>query len=129
MNHTPNEILYDAGHPEKHYLDFKTKLSLRGNQRNKTGNISVFLPVMIKTTESDPCAVKVLPSRGPAYIVTRNVQKPLTQLGRSFINGGQIIGLTLILTFISGVFIWMLVSFNRIGLDTKIRMCFRIYVR
>ena len=52
----------------------------------------------------DPCTIKVYYSKGPAYIVKRNELKPLTQLGRSFINGGQIIGLTLILTVISGVF-------------------------
>ena len=69
------------------------------------------MPVMVKTSMGDdPCTIKVYYSKGPAYIVKRNVLKPLTQLGRSFINGGQIIGLTLILTVISGVFMWILVS-------------------
>ena len=69
------------------------------------------MPVMIKTNaEAKPCIIKIYHSKGPVYIVKRNVMKPLTQLGRSFINGGQIIGLTLILTVISGVFMWILVS-------------------
>ena len=68
------------------------------------------MPVMIKKNANDPCEIKVHLSKGPAYVAKRNQMKPLTQLGLSFINGGQIIGLTLILTVISGVFIWILVS-------------------
>ncbi|XP_078346251.1 uncharacterized protein LOC144631641 isoform X2 [Oculina patagonica] len=81
---------------------------------NSSGNVTISLPVMIKTNvrtnEDDPCEIKVYLSKGPAYIAKRNQMKPLTQLGLSFINGGQIIGLTLILTVISGVFIWILDS-------------------
>lgn len=77
---------------------------------NSTGNVTISMPVMIKKNVDDPCEIKVHLSKGPAYIAKRNQMKPLTQLGLSFINGGQIIGLTLILTVISGVFIWILVS-------------------
>ncbi len=77
---------------------------------NSSENVTISLPVMIKTNVDDPCEIKVYLSKGPAYIAKRNQMKPLTQLGLSFINGGQIIGLTLILTVISGVFIWILVS-------------------
>lgn len=80
---------------------------------NSSGNVTISLPVMIKTNVDDPCEIKVYLSKGPAYIAKRNQMKPLTQLGLSFINGGQIIGLTLILTVISGVFIWILVSITR----------------
>ena len=72
------------------------------------------MPVMIKKTVNDPCEIKVHLSKGPAYVAKRNQMKPLTQLGLSFINGGQIIGLTLILTVISGVFIWILVSITTV---------------
>lgn len=77
---------------------------------NSTGNVTITMPVMIKKNANDPCEIKVHLSKGPAYVAKRNQMKPLTQLGLSFINGGQIIGLTLILTVISGVFIWILVS-------------------
>lgn len=77
---------------------------------NGTGNVTITMPVMIKKNANDPCEIKVHLSKGPAYVAKRNRMKPLTQLGLSFINGGQIIGLTLILTVISGVFIWILVS-------------------
>lgn len=77
---------------------------------NSTGNVTISMPVMIKKNANDPCEIKVHLSKGPAYVAKRNQMKPLTQLGLSFINGGQIIGLTLILTVISGVFIWILVS-------------------
>lgn len=77
---------------------------------NSTGNVTITLPVMIKKNVNDPCEIKVHLSKGPAYVAKRNQMKPLTQLGLSFINGGQIIGLTLILTVISGIFIWILVS-------------------
>lgn len=77
---------------------------------NSTGNVTISMPVMIKKNANGPCEIKVHLSKGPAYVAKRNQMKPLTQLGLSFINGGQIIGLTLILTVISGVFIWMLVS-------------------
>ena len=76
---------------------------------NSTGNVTITMPVMIKKNVNDPCEIKVHLSKGPAYVAKRNQKKPLTQLGLSFINGGQIIGLTLILTVISGVFIWILV--------------------
>jgi len=75
---------------------------------NSTGNVTISMPVMIKKNANDPCEIKVHLSKGPAYVAKRNQMKPLTQLGLSFINGGQIIGLTLILTVISGVFIWIL---------------------
>lgn len=75
---------------------------------NGTGNVTITMPVMIKKNANDPCEIKVHLSKGPAYVAKRNRMKPLTQLGLSFINGGQIIGLTLILTVISGVFIWIL---------------------
>ena len=77
---------------------------------NSTGNVTITMPTMIKKNVNDPCEIKVHHSKGPAYVAKRNRMKPLTQLGLSFINGGQIIGLTLILTVISGVFIWILVS-------------------
>jgi len=82
---------------------------------NSTENVTIYMPVMIKKTVNDPCEIKVHLSKGPAYVAKRNQMKPLTQLGLSFINGGQIIGLTLILTVISGVFIWILVSTTTIG--------------
>lgn len=89
--------------------DFKRQLTIQPS--NNTENTTILMPVMVKTNvDNDPCTIKVYHSKGPAYIVKRNVLKPLTQLGRSFINGGQIIGLTLILTVISGVFMWILVS-------------------
>lgn len=96
--------------PLKKTHDFKRLLGAT-QQSNITVNTTILMPVMIKTSmaDADPCAIKVYHSKGPAYIVKRNVLKPLTQLGRSFINGGQIIGLTLILTVISGVFMWILV--------------------
>lgn len=75
---------------------------------NNTKNVTIAIPFMIKRNTNDPCEIKVHHSKGPAYIAKRNQMKPLTQLGRSFINGGQIIGLTLILTVISGVFMWIL---------------------
>ena len=82
---------------------------------NSTGNVTITMPVMIKKNANDPCQIKVHLSKGPAYVAKRNQMKPLTQLGLSFINGGQIIGLTLILTVISGVFIWILVSTTTTG--------------
>jgi len=108
----PNKIYYKPNlNPQKKTQNFKTLLGQ--HQPNNTVNTTILMPIMIKTNvDNDPCAVKVHHSKGPAYIVKRNVMKPLTQLGRSFINGGQIIGLTLILTVISGVIIWILV---RIG--------------
>lgn len=77
---------------------------------NSSGNVTITMPVMIKKNANDPCEIKVHLSKGPAYVAKRNQMKPLTQLGLSFINAGQIIGLILILTVISGVFIWILVS-------------------
>ena len=99
--------------PGNKIQDFKCRLTNRQQvESNKSGNTTLIMPVMIKASGEvdDPCTIKLHQSKGPAYIVKRNVLKPLTQLGRSFINGGQIIGLTLILTAISGVIMWILVS-------------------
>ena len=96
--------------PHHKTQNFKRQMP-SSHRSNKTTNTTILMPVMIKkSANDDPCAIKVHHSKGPAYIMKRNVMKPLTQLGRSFINGGQIIGLTLILTVISGVFMWILVS-------------------
>ncbi|XP_074639790.1 uncharacterized protein LOC141897994 isoform X2 [Acropora palmata] len=97
--------------PGNKIQDFKCRLTNRQQvESNKSGNTTLIMPVMIKASGEvdDPCTIKLHHSKGPAYIVKRNVLKPLTQLGRSFINGGQIIGLTLILTAISGVIMWIL---------------------
>ena len=99
--------------PGNKIQDFKCRLTNRQQvESNKSGNTTLIMPVMIKASGGvdDPCTIKLHHSKGLAYIVKRNVLKPLTQLGRSFINGGQIIGLTLILTAISGVIMWILVS-------------------
>lgn len=92
-------------------ISFKlTKNKFEKTSSNNTGNTTIAIPFMIRRNTDDPCEIKVHHSKGPAYIAKRNQMQPLTQLGRSFINGGQIIGLTLILTVISGVIIWILVS-------------------
>ena len=93
------------------YKISKKRFVKASSQRsNSSENVTISMPVMIKKNVDDPCQIKVHLSKGPAYIAKRNQMKPLTQLGLSFINGGQIIGLTLILTVISGIFIWILVS-------------------
>uniref|UniRef100_A0A6P8HNN2 Uncharacterized protein LOC116291225 n=1 Tax=Actinia tenebrosa TaxID=6105 RepID=A0A6P8HNN2_ACTTE len=66
------------------------------------------LPITIETKSNDPCFVRIYESAGLAYVVRRNVKKPLNQLAGSFINGGQVIGLTLILTGIAGICMWLL---------------------
>lgn len=105
---TPTKrISYKTNNAQKMIQDFKRQFTIQSS--NNTENTTILMPVMVKTNvDNDPCTIKVYHSKGPAYIVKRNVLKPLTQLGRSFINGGQIIGLTLILTVISGVFMWIL---------------------
>lgn len=101
--------------PKNTTQDFKNTFVL-SQFRKGTKNTTIVMPVMLKKNVrddgGDPCQIKVHHSKGPVYIVKRNVMKPLTQLGRSFINGGQIIGLTLILTVISGVFMWILVCIH-----------------
>lgn len=106
------ELLRGMIEPSKisYKLTEKKFLKASSQPSNSSGNVTISIPVMIKTNVNDPCKIKVHLSKGPAYIAKRNQMKPLTQLGLSFINGGQIIGLTLILTVISGVFIWILVS-------------------
>ncbi|XP_022784223.1 uncharacterized protein LOC111324830 isoform X2 [Stylophora pistillata] len=90
-------------------ISFKpTEKKFQKTSSNNTQNVTIAIPFMIKRNTDDPCEIKVHHSKGPAYIAKRNRMKPLEQLGGSFINGGQIIGLTLILTVISGVFIWIL---------------------
>ncbi|XP_068672285.1 uncharacterized protein [Montipora foliosa] len=106
-----DKIFYKTNNnPQNKIQNFKCKLANQQLQSNKTGNTTLIMPVMIKArgTIDDPCMIRLHHSKGPAYIVQRNVLKPLTQLGHSFINGGQIIGLTLILTAISGVIMWIL---------------------
>ena len=109
-----DKIFYKTNNnPQNKIQNFKCKLANQQLQSNKTGNTTLIMPVMIKargTVDDQACIIRLHHSKGPAYIVQRNVLKPLTQLGRSFINGGQIIGLTLILTAISGVIMWILVS-------------------
>ena len=112
MIKSSNGIYYKRNNnPKNTTQDFQNPFVL--SQSNSTKNTTIVMPVMLKKNirddGGDPCKVKVHHSKGPVYIVKRNVMKPLTQLGRSFINGGQIIGLTLILTVISGVFMWILV--------------------
>ncbi|XP_032227082.2 uncharacterized protein LOC116610353 [Nematostella vectensis] len=68
----------------------------------------LILPVEIGTKNADPCLVEVITPQNLAYIVRKNNQEPLKQLAGSFINGGQVIGLTLILTGIAGICIWLL---------------------
>ena len=73
----------------------------------------IVLPVTRgKKDYPDPCIVSAYNAQGSAYIVKRNVKKPLLQLGNSFINGGQIMAIILILSIISGIFIWMLVRWS-----------------
>ena len=87
--------------------DFR-KAPCSPSNANKT---LLFVPVAIQNNDSkDPCVISVYFTKGAAYIARRNVKHPLAQLGNSFINGGQIIAMTLILSIISGVFIWVLVS-------------------
>ena len=112
MIKSSNGIYYKRKKKKKNTTqDFQNPFVL--SQSNSTKNTTIVMPVMLKKNirddGGDPCKIKVHHSKGPVYIVKRNVMKPLTQLGRSFINGGQIIGLTLILTVISGVFMWILV--------------------
>ena len=112
MIKSSNGIYYKRNNnPKNTTQDFQSPFVL--SQSNSTKNTTIVMPVMLKKNirddGGDPCKIKVHHSKGPVYIVKRNVMKPLTQLGRSFINGGQIIGLTLILTVISGVFMWILV--------------------
>ena len=112
MIKSSNGIHYKRNNnPKSITQDFQNPSALP--QSNTTQNTTIIMPVIIKKNirdaSKDQCHMKVHHSKGPVYIVKRNVMKPLTQLGRSFINGGQIIGLTLILTVISGVFMWILV--------------------
>lgn len=108
------KFLHQMIRPSK--ISFKpTGNMFQKTSSNNTKNVTIAIPFMIKRNTNDPCEIKVHHSKGPAYIAKRNQMRPLTQLGRSFINGGQIIGLTLILTVISGVFMWILVSGWRIS--------------
>ncbi|KXJ05953.1 hypothetical protein AC249_AIPGENE25317 [Exaiptasia diaphana] len=68
----------------------------------------IAVPILIDMDDKNPCLVKVYKSSGYAFLVRRDVKKPLSQLGGSFINGGQVIGLILILTGIAGICIWCL---------------------
>ena len=71
---------------------------------------AVYLPVMIRKTNTNHCKVKLFQSDGPAFIVRKNIYEPLKQLGQAMINGAQLIGLVLLLTAISGIFMWALVG-------------------
>ncbi|KAK3708726.1 hypothetical protein QZH41_015160 [Actinostola sp. cb2023] len=92
---------------QRQYMDILNADSKVPNTNSGSTN-RIALPISMETTDKDPCRVKVYESTGLAYVVRRNVKKPLNQLAGSFINGGQVIGLTLILTGIAGICIWLL---------------------
>ena len=74
---------------------------------------AIYLPTMLRSANTKPCSVKLFQSEGPAFIVRKNIHEPLKQLGQAMINGAQLIGLVLLLTAISGIFMWALVSEDR----------------